>query len=228
MLAREATDPLLLDRVARRAIARRYAGRFYRGYAQGKLAGDPVYAAVAGMLAAAPPRPLLDIGCGLGLLGQYLHECGLLHGYLGVDFHDRRVAAGRAAGARLSPPLELRCGDAAQLPAFQGHVALLDMLHYLPAPRQAALLHEAATRLAPDGLLLIRNVLREANWRFHATRAEEWFLRVSGQMRVGAQHYPDANEIRAPLAALGLTVTVQPLYGHTPFNSYLIVARHPS
>lgn len=223
----DTSAPLPLGRTARHAIARRYAGRFYRGYAQGKLAGDPVYAAVAGMLAAAPPRPLLDIGCGLGLLGQYLHECGLLHGYLGIDFNARRVEAGRAAGAVLSPPLELRCGDAAQLPDFQGHVALLDMLHYLPAPRQGLLLHEAAARLAPDSLLLIRNVLREANWRFHATRAEEWFLRVSGQMCVGAQHYPDADEIRAPLAAQGLTATVQPLYGHTPFNSYLIVARRP-
>ncbi len=217
----------LLDRTARRAIAHRYAGRFDRGYAQGKLAGDPVYAAVARMLAAAPPLPLLDIGCGMGLLGQYLHACGLLHGYLGIDFDARRIDAGRAAASALSPPLQLQCGDAAELPAFRGHVALLDMLHYLPAPRQAALLREAAARLAPGGLLLIRNVLREANWRFHATRAEEWFLRVSGQMRVGAQHYPDADEIRAPLAALGLAVAIRPLYGRTPFNSYLAVARQP-
>lgn len=219
--------PPPLTRAARRAIAQRYAGRFDRGYAQGKLGGDPVYAAVAGLLTAAPALPLLDIGCGMGLLGQYLHGCGLLHGYLGIDFDARRIAAGRAAGAVLDPPLELRLDEAAQLPDCRGHVAMLDMLHYLPAPAQPALLGEAAARLAPGGLLLIRNVLRAANWRFHVTRAEECFLRASGRMRTGAQHYPDAGEIRTPLEASGLAVTIRPLYGRTPFNSHLVVARRP-
>jgi SAM-dependent methyltransferase len=219
--------PPLLDHAARRSIARRYTSRFDRGYAQGKLAGDPVYAAAARTLATVPPRPLLDIGCGMGLLGQYLHECGLLHGYLGIDLDTRRLDAGRAAAATLTPPLQLQYGDATQLPAFRGHVALLDMLHYLSATQQVALLRQAGARLATGGVLLIRNVLREANWRFHATRAEEWFLRASGRARTGARHYPDADEIRAPLETLGLAVTTRPLYGHTPFNSHMIVARHP-
>jgi hypothetical protein len=32
-------------------------------------------------------------------------------------------------------------------------------------------------------------------------------------------------EIRVPLAAAGLTVEIKPLWGRTPFNSYLVVAR---
>lgn len=224
---RDAT-PTPLDRTGRRAIAQRYPGRLWRGYAHGKLAGDPVYAAAAALLAGASPHPVLDIGCGLGLLGQYLHQCGLLHGYLGIDLDARRIEAGRIAAAALAPPpLRLECGDATQLPAFHGHVAMLDVLHYLPAAGQAALLRTAAARLAPEGVLLIRNVLREPNWRFHATRVEEWFLRVSGQMRVGAQHYPAADEMRATLEPLGLAVTIRPLRGRTPFNSYLVVARRP-
>lgn len=223
---RDAATPLL-DHAARRAIARRYTNRFDRGYAQGKLAADPVYAAAARTLATVPPRPLLDIGCGMGLLGQYLYECDLLHGYLGIDLDIRRLDAGRAAAATLASPLQLQYGDATQLPAFRGHVALLDMLHYLSATQQVALLRQAGARLATGGVLLIRNVLREANWRFHMTRAEEWFLRASRRMRMGARHYPGTHEIRAPLEALGLAVTIRPLHGHTPFNSYLVVARHP-
>lgn len=217
--------PPPLDRAARHAIAQRYPGRFRRGYALGKMAGDPVYAAAATQLAEAASHPLLDIGCGMGLLGQYLHGCGLLHGYLGIDLDTRRIAAGRIAAAMLTrAPLRLQCGDATQLPAFRGHVAMLDVLHYLPAAQQAGLLRASAARLAPDGVLLIRNVLREANWRFHATRAEEWFLRASRQLRMGAQHYPDADEVREPLRSLGLFVAIRPLRGHTPFNSYLVVA----
>ena len=123
--------------------------------------------------------------------------------------------------------MRLQQADAAELPAQQGHVALLDVLHYLPAVRQPALLRDAARHLSPQGCLIIRNVLREANWRFHATRVEEFFLHASGWISGGAQHYPSAGELREPLEQAGLEVRIEPLRGRTPFNSYLVVAHHP-
>ena len=215
------------DRSIRHAIAGRYGTHARRGYVRGKLAGDPVYAAMAAVLADAAPLPLLDIGCGMGLLGQYLHACGTLHGYLGIDHDERKIDSARQAAAALGDSLQWRCADAAVLPDFHGHVALLDVLHYLPADRQAALLALACRHLAPGGRLVIRNVLREANWRYHATRVEEFFLHATGWMRVAPQHYPSAAEIRAGLEDAGLLVRIEPLRGRTPFNSYLVVAQRP-
>jgi hypothetical protein len=57
---------------------------------------------------------------------------------------------------------------------------------------------------------------------------EEFFLRVSGWIPGGAQHYPDADEVRRPLEAAGLVVRIASLRGRTPFNSYLLVAQHAS
>ncbi|PWK87615.1 class I SAM-dependent methyltransferase [Fulvimonas soli] len=216
-----------IDRAARRAIAARFSTRYQRGYVGGKLAGDPLYAAIAGRLADAPALPLLDVGCGLGLLGHYLHAAGVLHGYVGVDHDERKIDAGRVAAAALGGALELRHADVAELPDFRGHVALLDVLHYLPAGRQPVLLRQLAPHVAPGGLLLLRNVLRERHWRFHATVLEEQFLYYSGWMRVRPTHYPSAEEIAAPLRAAGLEVAIEPLWGRTPFNSYLVVARRP-
>lgn len=215
----------LPDRRGQRVIAARYLQRGERTYARGKLATDPLYAGVARMLAGAPRLPLLDVGCGLGLLGHYLHACRLLHGYLGIDHDERKIAVARAAALTLDDALQLRCADVAELPDFRGHVALLDVLHYLPRARQPALLDRLATHLAPGGRLVIRNVLRARHWRFHATVLEERILHLTGWMRVGATWYPSADEIRAPLQAAGLTVSIAPLWGHTPFNSYLIVAQ---
>src|SRR3546814_1077482 len=62
--------------------------------------------------------------------------------------------------------------------------ALPILLHYLPAERQPALLQVAASHLAPDGCLVIRNVLREDHWRFHVTRVEEF---RSEERRVGKE-----------------------------------------
>ncbi len=111
---------------------------------------------------------------------------------------------------------------------MRGHVAILDVLHYLSANDQQTLLQEAIRHLAPQGRLIIRNVLREANWRFHATRVEEFFLHASGWIRGGPQHYPSVDELRAPLERGGLEVSIESLRGHTPFNSFLIVAQRPS
>jgi len=215
-----------MDRRCRQRIANLYDSRLQRGYVRGKLAGDPVYAATAALLAGTT-LPLLDIGCGIGLLGLYLHAQGDTRPYLGLDHDPRKIAAGQRAMQRagFAASMSLRHADAAELPPMHGHVALLDVLHYLPAGRQPALLREAVRHLAPDGRLVIRNVLREPNWRFHATRVEEFFLRSSGWIPGGAQHYPTAGELRAPLEDAGLDVRIEPLRGRTPFNSYLIVAR---
>jgi len=217
---------MALDRAQRNRIARRYAHRGHRWHARWKLACDPAYAAVDDLLGG-PPLPLLDIGCGIGLLGQYLQAGHARTPYIGVDHDPRKIAAAREAAAAmgLDRDIDLRCADAATLPPVHGHVALLDVLHYLSAPQQQALLQVAIAHLAPDGTLVIRNVLREPNWRFHATRVEEFFLRVSGWIPGGAQHYPRAEELCAPLRQAGLDVQVRSLRGRTPYNSYLLVAR---
>ncbi|MCT7145098.1 class I SAM-dependent methyltransferase, partial [Salmonella enterica] len=63
---------------------------------KGKLATDPAYAATAALVKDRP-MPLLDIGCGIGLLGQYLHACGAVTRYLGVDSDIRKIDAGNRA-----------------------------------------------------------------------------------------------------------------------------------
>jgi 2-polyprenyl-3-methyl-5-hydroxy-6-metoxy-1,4-benzoquinol methylase len=216
----------LLEPAAREAIVAHYAQRRHRFYARWKLKTDPVYAATATLLKDSA-LPLLDVGCGIGLLGQYLHASGARVLYKGVDHDGFKIDIAQAAArhAGLGQALDLRCADAATLPPVSGHLVLLDILHYLPAARHRALLQAVTRHLAPDGLLVIRNVLREANWRFHATRVEEFFLRYSGWIPGGAQYYPSADELREPLEAAGLAVHIAPLRGRTPYNSYLLVAR---
>ena len=215
-----------MDRRSRQHIASHYNGHLRRCYVQAKLATDPVYAATAAALAGSA-LPVLDIGCGIGLLGQYLHMQGHAPAYLGLDHDPRKVLAGQRAAQRIGQlaAIELRCADAHDLPSMQGDVTVLDVLHYLSAADQLSLLQLAARYLAPRGKLIIRNVLREPNWRFHATRIEEFFLQASGWIRGGPQHYPTDAELRAPLERAGLDVSIKPLRGRTPFNSYLIVAQ---
>jgi 2-polyprenyl-3-methyl-5-hydroxy-6-metoxy-1,4-benzoquinol methylase len=198
-----------------------------RAFVAVKLACDPVYQATA-QARGASTLPLIDIGCGIGLLAHYLHGLGRLHGYRGYDHDARKIQTAHAAVARggfAGHDVHLECGDAVLRNQSRGDVALLDVLHYLPRQRQPELLSAAAAMVAENGVLVLRNVVREPNWRFRLTVWEEHLLEKSGWIPGGAQHYPDADEIRAPLERAGLKVNMRPLRGRTPYNSFLLVAR---
>ena len=204
-------------------IAARYRSRPQRSYARGKLRWDPVFATAATLFAPSQ-HALLDTGCGLGLLGQYLYECGRRAPYRGIDLDIRKIEAARAAASD-GRTLRFAIGSAAAMPAFRGDVALVDLLHYLPADAQRRALTDAAERVASDGVLMIRSVLRDRSWRFRTTRVEERLARMIGWMRYPTRYFPCREDIETPLRAMGFTVQVSPLWGGTPFNSYLFVAR---
>lgn len=205
-------------------IVARYRHSRHRRYVRGKLKWDPQFVAVVPLFAHST-RPLLDIGCGLGLLGQYLRESGSRAPYFGVDPDPTKIDEARVAASAGALDFEFATVDAASLPSFSGDVALIDVLHYLPEDLQRQALANAASRVAPGGVLVIRNVLRDASWRFRVTVAEERFLAMLGWMRFATGHFPRREDIESPLAKLGFDVRVEPLWGRTPFNSYLIVAR---
>ncbi|MGA9421081.1 MAG: methyltransferase domain-containing protein [Rhodanobacteraceae bacterium] len=212
--------------VSHRRASARVAARLrnyrHRTYARCKLGLDPVYATIADQLGSSE-RPLLDIGCGLGLLGLYLRERGFSGAYRGLDSDASKIAeAGRAA--RGLAAFEVEVANAAhELPPFKGDIAVLDMLHYLGATDQSRVLRESATRVSSDGRLILRNVVREPNWRFRATVLEERFARAF-RWTPGALHFPTLPEITAPLLGAGFNIEARPLWGRTPFNSYLIIA----
>jgi 2-polyprenyl-3-methyl-5-hydroxy-6-metoxy-1,4-benzoquinol methylase len=205
--------------------AQRFGNRRDYYYSRSKLGSDPLYPGV--LAALAPARgPLLDIGCGLGLLAHVLRQHGWLQPYRGVDIDADKIVRAQRAGTRAAlADATFTCLDAsADLPDHHGSVALLDVLQYLPPEAQTALLRGAAARVAPGGRLVIRTTLADRSGRDRATRITDMLAHLVGWMGTRPRHYPDAASVRAPLDAAGLQLTMAPLYGNTPFNNWLIVA----
>lgn len=205
--------------------AQRFGNRRDYYYSRGKLGSDPLYPGVLGALAPCS-LPLLDIGCGLGLLAHVLRQNQRTQPYHGVDIDADKIARAQRAGARAAlHDARFDCVDAsASLPDHHGSVALLDVLQYLPADAQPVLLREAAARVAPGGRLVIRTTLADNSGRDRTTRITDMLAHLVGWMGTRPRHYPDAASVRAPLEAAGLQLEMTPLYGNTPFNNWLVTA----
>jgi hypothetical protein len=95
------------------------------------------------------------------------------------------VDAGKIARARRAWPARcaLRLLDVqAPLPAQAGHVLLLDVLQYLDAGPQQALLRAASMRVAPGGRLLLRTPLATGDGRDRTTRVADRLAWLVGWM----------------------------------------------
>jgi len=218
-------QPASIPLAARWKVSQRFRFGHDRTYAFCKLLLDPVYAAVLAELRSATALPLLDVGCGPGLLAAVLRTGGFTAPIFGLDYDPRKTEAA-AAALRGLPECTFVPGDARSgLPDHAGHVTILDILQYFSPSETTRLLDHAATRVAPGGMLLIRSCLRDHGWRFRFSRATDWIATASTWMKDGATHYPSRQEITATLTAAGLTGTVRKLSGPLPLNNYLLVFR---
>ena len=213
---------------AKRSADRFRYNRVLHGYAKGKAGWDPAYATVADLLEKSN-HPLLDIGCGVGLLAAYLRESGCRQRILGIEPDASKVQIANERVAGVYPLLEFRVGDARSLPEFSGDIVMLDVLHYMGPDVQRSVLEQIASRICPGGRALIRTTFRDGSWRYYATLLEEVFVRASGWIRGGSCHFPTREAVTAPFLAPQWKVTVTPMWGRTPFNSHLIeVKRLPA
>lgn len=222
------------DRTAARRIAaaflptRYYGNRWNYHYSRIKLGSDPLYRGVARVLRDSR-SPLLDVGCGIGLLAHALRDEGVALPYHGVDNDAAKISEAQRAArcADLSDATFLLMDLAHLMPAHRGSVAILDVLQYLDDDSQQRLLHAAIAMLVPGARLVIRSGLEDGSTRMWVTRAIDWFGNGIGWMNAAPRRYPRERDLRATLENAGLQSEFTPLHGNTPFNNWLIVARMP-
>ncbi len=209
-------------------VASLFAARWLRHYVSSKLRSDPVFPAAFELLGESR-LPILDVGCGFGLLAFYLRERGSDAPVIGVDTDGRKIRQGVAAASGRYTGVEFVEQDARkELPPFQGNIALLDVLHYVAPTDQATLLRELAARVAPGGLLVLRDAPREQTARFWATYLGEVFAQTIS-WNVGAPlHFPTRESITAAFDEIEFTGEERPAWGGTPFNNRLFVFRRRS
>lgn len=185
------------------------------------------------------PMSVLDVGCGNGRLGVFLHDkFGTDVLYHGVDNSPELLAAARAA----LPEVTFEERDIVDNPPDAGTyslVTLFGVMHHIPgAERRLALMRKLAERVAPGGLLVF------TTWRFYEVeklreRITPWPADLAANVEAGDYlldwrrgvtalrycHYVDDAEQAALIAASGLTeIDTYRADGYTDAdNSYSIL-----
>lgn len=206
------------DREVAERLASLYEGRALQGYVRWKVRTDLAYSAARDALCGRT-TPLIDLGCGVGLLPLYLREHGHTVPMVGIDFDQRKIDVARKA-ARRYQGIEFIAGDARDALPGGRDVVLLDILHYFDSVSQQTILANAAS--AGD-VVVIRQGIRDGSWRHRLTAIVDGLARVFRWMKAERLNFPTRTEIEAPFA--DFDAVVRPLWGKMPYNSYLFVFR---
>lgn len=209
------------QRVSANRIARRFLpSRYHFGYAISKLATDPLYGEVERILTGTNV-PLLDVGCGIGLLLHYR----ITIGYTGVDIDAAKIdiAASAAANAGISARFAT-CDLGSGFPDHRGSVAILDVLQYLDPAVRDAVLDGAARCIDAEGVLILRAGLDDGSWRSGFTRMTDRAGHAVRWMKTPPRSQPTRAGLTALLARHGFRSEFHPAWGRTPFNNWLVVA----
>jgi 2-polyprenyl-3-methyl-5-hydroxy-6-metoxy-1,4-benzoquinol methylase len=174
---------------------------------------------------------VLEIGCGHGLLSLTAALDGVGRREVrGIDVDGGKIFHGCRAAAR-ARELGADCSLEVAAPGFlpQGPwdaIAIVDVLYLLDAETQWAVLARCAAALAPDGVLLVKEVDVVPRWKARWNTFQETLaVRVLGITEGSEMTFLGASGLGAATAAAGLSVQHLPLHRGYPHPHHLVIGR---
>jgi 2-polyprenyl-3-methyl-5-hydroxy-6-metoxy-1,4-benzoquinol methylase len=168
---------------------------------------------------------VLDLGCGFGLFSLFFASQAPGRRITGVDRDARRIALAKRSAARLG----LSNVDYAVEDGLAWHsderfdaIYLLDMVHHLPRASVGQFLAKLRGRLAPGGVLLVKDIEDRPLFKV-------WFTLVLDRLMVGREpiHYWSPPELRGLLEGLGFEVAHHRMRDVLPYPHIVYIARLP-
>jgi SAM-dependent methyltransferase len=202
-------------------LADRYPTRFLREYVKWKVRMDPIYGSVLPRLPS-NVAPLIDLGCGVGILPLVLREKGFRGPITGMDHDEGKIAVARAVSADLEA-VDFIAADAREPLPRSGNVVLFDVLHYFRDEEQRQILANVAAALPAGGVAIIRDGLREPNLRYWLTYYGEVFARANGWLKAERLNFPRREVFETAFPAPRFTIESHRLAGLLPTNNFLFV-----
>ena len=158
---------------------------------------------------------VLEIGCGHGLFTTYLALSSSDREVRGVDIDDAKIELAADAIARLhageaNVAIEHRPdGDVPTVVGGWDAIVIVDVLYLLSPDARRDLVRRAADALAPDGVLVVKEVDTSPRFKAKVAQFQEWLS--TKVLRITATdhdlYFPSAADVRRLLEDAGLSTT---------------------
>jgi uncharacterized protein (DUF2062 family)/SAM-dependent methyltransferase len=168
---------------------------------------------------------VVDLGCGYGMALCFAAFGDKPRRLVGCDLDPHRIAVARRALGTLNSDVTVADIRHFELPPA-GLILILDVLQYLPAAEQPALLKRCCSALAPDGILVFRVHDRERGLWSAITMAFDRLIFACGGTGVRPLMLSIA-EYRGALENAGMQLEERRFRNRLPLAHVLFIARKP-
>jgi uncharacterized protein (DUF2062 family)/SAM-dependent methyltransferase len=209
-------------------VNRMFAGcaRSDRGFVRWKLRLDRIFELLAGLLTEdLGSETVVDLGCGYGITLSFAAFGDSSRRLVGCDLDTHRIAVARQALNVLNADVSVADVRSFDLPPA-GLILILDVLQYLPADEQLALLKRCCAALVPQGRLIFRVHDRERGLWSAITMAFDRLIFACG--RAGTRPLMlAAADYHCVLENSGMKVEQRRFRNRLPLAHILFVAKKP-
>lgn len=156
---------------------------------------------------------IIDLGCGHGLFTQLLARESATREVIGVDLDTHKIAVAQQATL---PNLRYSASDiaVAPLPPAQA-VTILDVFYLIPYPIQEQLLQTCAAKLAPGGVIVLKEMAEKPRWKVALNWLEESLavrvFRITDHSGGGKFYFRERADWQHLFNQLGFSVDTIPL-----------------
>jgi len=161
---------------------------------------------------------ILDLGCGYGLLANFLSLKSDKRRVIGIDNSKRRLEVAKSTiGNRLN--IKFIQADIIQsdLPKCRG-VVMTDFLHHLPERVLKDLLEKVFNSLEPRGALIIEEVSNNPFWKYISSIIVDKLLYPNQKI-----NFKPAKEWEKILEQIGFRVKIIPAHQSLPLADVILV-----
>jgi SAM-dependent methyltransferase len=197
--------------------------RAARGFVRWKLRLDRIFELLAAENLGS--GTVVDLGCGYGMALCFAAFGDNRRRLVGCDLDAHRIAVARQALGTLNADVTVADIRHFEFPAA-GLILVLDVLQYLPAADQPALLKRCCSALAPNGILVFRVHDGERGLRSAISMAFERLMFAYGGNGFRPRMLSIA-EYRGVLENAGMQLEEHRFKNRLPLAHVLFVARKP-
>lgn len=152
---------------------------------------------------------IVELGCGLGILGHMLTSEFPERSYMGYDVDEEKIAIARARRGPRQSQVHFESADITKLPPHPCDVLIVwDVLHYLSVEEQWQMMDAWTENLREGGLIILRDGLCDEGRKHRLTRLSEFFSIKVMRFNPSREslHFPQKTDMDAYIRRHGLKV----------------------